>query len=99
MHIERWIGAAVTALIIGACVIALATGLTFWNLFWILVIICAVAVWILALQDIWRRADLSRAGAIVWSLGVLFFPFLGTLVYFFARPPAGNIRYKNEVLS
>jgi hypothetical protein len=99
MRIAAWIGGAFVAIIGGFLLFALILGVSWWNIFWGMMLIGGVAAWVLALQDIWRRADLKTPRAIVWTAGVLIFPLLGTLVYYFARPPASDVRYRNETLS
>jgi hypothetical protein len=60
---------------------------TFWNLFFLLLIfIPAVLVWAFAVVDIFRRADLSGGMKALWLAVVIFLPFLGTIVYLIVRP-------------
>ena len=92
-------GGMVAALVLGWIGVILISGLPWWNIMWGLMVAGAIAAWVLALQDIWRRADLHTSTAIAWTIGVLLFPLVGTLVYYFARPPAGEVRYRGETIS
>ena len=60
---------------------------TFWNLFFLLLIfIPALLVWTFAVVDIFRRDDISGGLKALWLAVVIFLPFLGTIVYLIARP-------------
>ena len=60
---------------------------TFWNLFFLLLIfIPALLVWAFAVFDIFRRVDISGGMKAVWLAVVIFLPFLGTIVYLIVRP-------------
>ena len=73
----------------------LALGILFalpwWGIISGLFAIGCVVLWIATLVDVWRRADLSRATAVIWTLAVLLFPLLGAMVYFFTRPSSGEV--------
>jgi hypothetical protein len=45
-----------------------------------------LVLWIAALVDLFRRADLDRRQRWAWVLIVVLLPILGTLVYFVRRP-------------
>ncbi len=60
---------------------------TFWNLFFLLLIfIPALLVWAFAVFDIFRRVDISGGMKALWLAVVIFLPFLGTIVYLIVRP-------------
>jgi Short C-terminal domain/Phospholipase_D-nuclease N-terminal len=59
----------------------------FWTLivfyFWFMLIWIFIRIWI----DLFRRQDLTGARKVVWMLGLLFLPFLGSLIYMLVRKP------------
>jgi hypothetical protein len=60
---------------------------TFWNVFFLLLIfIPALMVWGFAVIDIFRRDDITGGMKALWLAVVIFLPFLGTLVYLLVRP-------------
>ncbi|MDI7275032.1 MAG: PLDc N-terminal domain-containing protein [Anaerolineae bacterium] len=65
----------------------LIVGNTFWNVFWILFFwIPVVLLWVSALVDIVRRADLSGWATAGWLLVIFIIPIIGALIYFATRP-------------
>ena len=62
----------------------------------LLIVVGLLAIVAGALFDIWRRSDLSTGSSLLWTVAIVVFPILGSLVYAFARPPAGQITYKGE---
>jgi len=59
----------------------------FWDFFWLLLIyVPLVMLWVFALVDIFRRADMSGAGKTLWVVIVVFLPYVGTLIYMLFRP-------------
>lgn len=58
---------------------------------WLIVIGIAMPLlllWVVALFDISRRSDLSTARKVLWSVIVVIGIFIGTAIYFLARPVA-----------
>jgi hypothetical protein len=61
------------------------TGLPLWNIFWtmLLFFLFALLVWLLivVLRDVFARDDLTTWGKVGWTLLVILFPLVGSLVY------------------
>jgi Phospholipase_D-nuclease N-terminal len=79
--------------------VGIIVSLPWWGLFTGFLVIGFIVLWIASLVDIWRRSDLSTAAALIWSAAVIVFPVLGTMVYFFTRPPAGEVLYEGETVT
>lgn len=63
----------------------------FWHAIWVaLVVIPVTVLWIACLFDIVLRRDLGVAARVLWVLGILVVPFLGSLVYLLFRPPGAG---------
>ncbi|MEN8040945.1 MAG: SHOCT domain-containing protein [Actinomycetota bacterium] len=61
--------------------------MTFWQFFFLLLIyIPLLMLWIFALSDLARRADLSGVAKGLWAVAVVLLPLLGMLIYFITRP-------------
>jgi hypothetical protein len=55
-------------------------------LLWLTLFIPFMFLWGFARWDVFSRRDLSGIAKVLWVLAMLFFPFIGILVYFIARP-------------
>jgi len=71
-----------------------------WDVFWAVLFVMFVMVplfmiWAFAIVDLFQRTDLRGWVKVLWLLGILIFPILGTLVYYLVRPPlpAGASKY------
>jgi hypothetical protein len=62
-----------------------AGGFSYGNFFWDVLTLFAFVVWfwlaISVFGDLFRRSDISGWGKALWVIGVIFFPYLGVLVY------------------
>jgi hypothetical protein len=62
-----------------------AGGFSYANFFWDVLTLFAFVVWfwlaISVFGDLFRRSDISGWGKALWVIGVIFFPYLGVLVY------------------
>jgi hypothetical protein len=90
-----------TLLLIGAIVLAFALAGYFVDflhvsLVGLLMVIGLLIIWLGALYDVWRRADLATGARIAWSAGILLLPVLGTLLYALVRPSAADVQYSGE---
>jgi hypothetical protein len=73
---------------------------TFWNLFFVMLIfIPLILLWLFTLNDLTRRSDMSGLSKGLWAVAVVFLPVIGMLLYFIVRPdapvmaaPAGVVR-------
>ncbi len=77
--------------------------MTFWNFFFlILIYVPLIMLWIFALSDLARRADLSGLAKGLWAVAVVLLPLIGMLVYFITRPddadmsPNAEIKYRES---
>jgi hypothetical protein len=62
----------------------------FWNALWVLFIVIPLfLIWLFSLLDVFSRDDLSGLLKVVWTLAILFLPFVGTCVYLIVRPAGG----------
>jgi hypothetical protein len=61
------------------------TGQVFWSMLWFFLWIIWIWLLIVIFGDIFRSDDLSGWGKALWSLFVIFLPYLGVFVYLIAR--------------
>ena len=61
------------------------TGQVFWSMLWFFLWIIWIWMLIAIFGDIFRSPDLSGWGKALWSIFVIFLPFLGVFVYLIAR--------------
>ena len=62
-----------------------------WDVFWSVLVVMFIVVplfmvWIFAIADLFTRVDLRGISKVLWLFGIVFFPLLGTLLYFLTRP-------------
>jgi hypothetical protein len=57
-----------------------------WGLIWLTLFIPLMFLWGFALWDILSRNDLRGWEKALWAIAIVFFPLIGLLVYFIARP-------------
>jgi hypothetical protein len=50
------------------------------------IVLPLLAIWGFALVDLFMRPDIGGLGKVLWLLGIIFFPFFGTVAYFIATP-------------
>ena len=79
--------------------VGIIVSLPWWGILTGFLVIGFIVLWIASLVDIWRRSDLSTAAAIIWSAAIIIFPLIGTMVYFFTRPPSGEVLYQGETVT
>ena len=61
------------------------TGEVFWSFLWFFLFIIWIWILIAVFSDIFRSHDLSGWGKALWSIFVIFLPYLGVFVYLIAR--------------
>ncbi len=61
------------------------TGQVFWSMLWITLFVIWIWLLIAIFSDIFRSPDLSGWGKALWSIFVIFLPYLGVFVYLIAR--------------
>jgi hypothetical protein len=61
------------------------TGQVFWSMVWFFLFFIWIWLLISVFSDIFRSADLSGWGKALWSLFIIFLPYLGVFVYLIAR--------------
>ena len=61
------------------------TGQVFWSMLWFFLFFIWIWMLITVFGDIFRSRDLSGWGKALWSIFVIFLPYLGVFVYLIAR--------------
>jgi len=61
------------------------TGQVLWSMLWFTLFFFWIWTVVMVFSDIFRSDDLSGWGKALWSLFVIFLPFLGVFVYLIAR--------------
>ncbi len=61
------------------------TGEVFWSMLWFFLFFIWIWILIAVFSDIFRSRDLSGWGKALWSIFVIFLPYLGVFVYLIAR--------------
>ncbi len=61
------------------------TGQVFWSMLWFFLFFIWIWLLISIFGDIFRSPDLSGWGKALWSIFVIFLPYLGVFVYLIAR--------------
>jgi type VI protein secretion system component VasK len=61
------------------------TGQVFWSMIWFFMFVIWIWMIIVLFTDIIRSEDLSGWGKALWTLFIIFLPFLGILAYLIAR--------------
>ena len=61
------------------------TGQVFWSFLWFTMFFIWIWLLILVFSDIFRSQDLNGWSKAIWSIFVIFLPYLGVLVYLIAR--------------
>ena len=62
-----------------------ATGQVFWSMLWFFLFFIWIWLLIVVFGDIFRSPDLSGWGKALWSIFIIFLPYLGVFVYLIAR--------------
>ena len=70
------------------------TGQVFWSMLWFFLFFIWIWILIAVFGDIFRSGDLSGWGKAIWSIFVIFLPYLGVFVYLIAR---GNKMQEHSV--
>ena len=61
------------------------TGQVFWSMLWFFLFFIWIWLLIVIFGDIFRSQDLSGWGKALWTIFVIFLPYLGVFVYLIAR--------------
>ena len=61
------------------------TGQVFWSMLWFFLFFIWIWLLIIVFSDIFRSHDLGGWGKALWTILILFVPFLGVLIYVIAR--------------
>src|SRR3954454_7342679 len=61
------------------------TGQVFWSMLWFFLFFIWIWLLITIFADIFRSPDLTGWGKALWSVFVIFMPYLGVFVYLIAR--------------
>jgi hypothetical protein len=62
-----------------------------WDVFWSVLVVTFIVVplfmiWGFTIADLFMRPDMHGFTKAVWLFGIIFFPVLGTILYFLTRP-------------
>ena len=68
-----------------------------WDVFWsvlfvVFIVIPIFMIWIFAIADLFMRPDIRGFTKVLWLFGIIFFPMLGTILYFLTRPAVPEAR-------
>jgi hypothetical protein len=72
------------------------TGQVVWSMLWFTLFFLWIWTVVIVFSDIFRSEDLSGWGKALWSLFVIFLPFLGVFVYLIARGSSMRSRAVNQ---
>jgi hypothetical protein len=72
------------------------TGQVLWSMLWFTLFFLWIWTVVIVFSDIFRSEDLSGWGKALWSLFVIFLPYLGVFVYLIARGSKMRARAMNE---
>jgi hypothetical protein len=61
------------------------TGQVFWSILWFFLFFMWIMLVFNVIGDIFRSDDLSGAAKAIWTIVIVFLPFLGVFVYLIAR--------------
>jgi hypothetical protein len=61
------------------------TGQVLWSMLWFFLFFVWIWLLIVVFSDIFRSTDLSGWGKALWTIGIIFLPYLGVFVYLIAR--------------
>jgi Short C-terminal domain/Phospholipase_D-nuclease N-terminal len=61
------------------------TGQVFWSMLWFFLFFIWIWMLIIVFGDIFRSDDLSGWGKALWTIFIIFLPYLGVFVYLIAR--------------
>jgi hypothetical protein len=61
------------------------TGQVFWSMLWFFLFVIWIWLLIAIFSDIFRSPDLSGWGKAIWSIFIIFLPYLGVFAYLIAR--------------
>src|SRR5215207_2621493 len=61
------------------------TGQVFWSMLWFFLFFIWIWLLIVVFGDIFRSRDLSGWGKALWTIFIIFVPYLGVFVYLIAR--------------
>ena len=67
------------------CFAEFGTGQVFWSMLWFFLFFIWIWLLIVVFGDIFRSHDLSGWGKALWTIFVIFLPYLGVFVYLIAR--------------
>ena len=73
------------------------TGQVFWSIFWFFLFLMWIALVINVFVDMVRSRDLSGVSKAVWTIVIVFFPFIGIFVYLIARGDKMAERHLSDV--
>ena len=67
-----------------------------WGILIVAAVVLFLVLWVRAVLDLFRRADLSAGAKVGWAIGMLIVPFIGLLVYTMLRPADSQIAQRRR---
>lgn len=61
------------------------SGQVLWSIFWLFIFVMWIFLIVFIFSDIIRSQDLSGWGKALWSIGIIFFPYIGIFAYLIIR--------------
>jgi len=61
------------------------SGQVLWSIFWLFIFVMWIFLIVFIFSDIIRSHDLSGWGKALWSIGIIFFPYIGIFAYLIIR--------------
>lgn len=71
----------------------------FWAMLWFFLWVAWIWLLIVILMDVFRSSDMGGWGKALWTLFIIFVPFLGVLIYLIARGKGMSERSMQEAVA
>lgn len=71
----------------------------FWAMLWFFLWVAWIWLLVVILMDVFRSDDMGGWGKALWTLFIIFVPFLGVLIYLIARGKGMSERQMNEAVA
>jgi Short C-terminal domain/Phospholipase_D-nuclease N-terminal len=71
----------------------------FWAMLWFFLWVAWIWLLVIILMDVFRSDDMGGLGKALWTLFIIFLPFLGVLIYLIARGKGMSERSMKEAVA
>jgi hypothetical protein len=69
----------------------------FWEFFFLMLIFIPITIlWIACIMDVVGRIDLSGVSKMLWVIGIIIFPVVGSLAYVVLRPSPMELEVRRD---